>query len=514
MPAPIPESTPILIPGSSGVTPAPVPTPEVTPVPVPTPEVTPVPVPTPEVTPASVPPVSYPLPSWPEMLTAPAVLPPQELLQAQQVRPLPGGLDQVPVFNSNSPELVLEPGILLSTFSPQGMAYPSAHLNYTFEGRFDIFAHHLARADQSGSTLFEGIILYNPDPLKVVRVNVLAGASYLTDPEALFLNLPSYVADPLGQVYSGPGSRVAGDLLRGEDTGSWPREIILDPGQYQMLMNLPITTGGSGPATNGRSTMIRLESNGPVNVADMAMFAPERQGHEQVPTLQEWEMFLQQSPLAGPRDLAPTPMDAYSTTERIFYGRVAGVEQGSTWQATVTDTPSSDHLTIPMPGVGISYGISTLPQGTLGTGQVQSAPMLVRYPDTAYLANGNYGVEYNLTFPLYNPTNQPQTVSLSLQTPLKVEHEPDDLRFYDPPEDQIFFRGPVRITYTDDSGQTQTTYIHVVQRRGQAGKPLVTLNIAAGQVRDVNLDFIYPPDSTPPQVLTISTLGSRLGGVP
>lgn len=39
-----------------------------------------------------------------------------EVIQNQQVRSLPGSLDNVPVFNSNSPELVLREGILLSTF--------------------------------------------------------------------------------------------------------------------------------------------------------------------------------------------------------------------------------------------------------------------------------------------------------------------------------------------------------------------------------------------------------------
>lgn len=42
--------------------------------------------------------------------------PPQKVVQPQVVRPLPGSLDKIPVFNSNSPELVQTEGILLSTF--------------------------------------------------------------------------------------------------------------------------------------------------------------------------------------------------------------------------------------------------------------------------------------------------------------------------------------------------------------------------------------------------------------
>ena len=48
--------------------------------------------------------------------STPATPPPEEVVQPQQVRPLPGQLDAVPMFNSNSPELVLKEGILLSTF--------------------------------------------------------------------------------------------------------------------------------------------------------------------------------------------------------------------------------------------------------------------------------------------------------------------------------------------------------------------------------------------------------------
>jgi hypothetical protein len=77
---------------------------------------------------------------------APVAQAPAEIVRPQEVRPLPGGLDTVPVFNSNSPELVLEPGILLSTFPPGGMAHPEAHLDYALSGRFDVFAHHVARA--------------------------------------------------------------------------------------------------------------------------------------------------------------------------------------------------------------------------------------------------------------------------------------------------------------------------------------------------------------------------------
>lgn len=45
-----------------------------------------------------------------------------EISQSQDIRPLPGRLDSIPVFNSNNPEIVSGEGILLSTLPPEGMA--------------------------------------------------------------------------------------------------------------------------------------------------------------------------------------------------------------------------------------------------------------------------------------------------------------------------------------------------------------------------------------------------------
>lgn len=75
-----------------------------------------------------------------------------------------------------------------------------------------------------------------------------------------------------------------------------------------------------------------------------------------------------------------------------------------------------------------------------------------------------------------------------------------------PPQGQIFFRGTVRLNYVDDFGQNQQRYFHLVQRQGQQGEGLVNLNLPAGGSRAVGVELIYPPDATPPQVLTVKTL--------
>ncbi|MCT7989261.1 DUF3370 domain-containing protein [Laspinema sp. D6] len=431
---------------------------------------------------------------------------PQEIVQPQEVRPLPGGLDNVPMFNSNSPEKIGSEGILLSTFPPDRKAVPSAHLNFPFQGRFDIFAHHVFgdRELADLTPMYVGILVHNPTN-EPVTLNILQGASYLSQPDAPFVQLQPLVANPLGEVFAGPGGRVTNEILRGQRQDIWPAQLVIEPQSSQMLMNLPIPVRTLEPPLNGRSTLLRLSSSGRVYVASLAMYArQDANGNERAPTLEEWQQLLQTADVATPRDRTPTPPD--QTEGQRIYGRVAGVSQGSSWVGQVVDRPDIQGLSIPPSGKSFSYAIGTLPGGQMGTDQSQSAPMLVRYPDTAYSAHGNYALEYRLRLPLINETNATETVTVSLQTALKEETlTQQGLRFLEPPGPQVFFRGTVRVRYTNDLDVPTTRYWHLVQRRGQIGEPLVTLEMPPGSRRLVEVDLIYPPDATPPQVLTIQS---------
>ena len=486
-----------------------------------------------------------------------------EVVRSQDVRALPGHLDTVPVFNSNSPESIQSEGILLSTFPPGTMQVPSAHLNYAFNGPFDLFAHHVAKglnADDT-RTMYMGVVVYNPGD-QPVTLNIVQAVSYLSQ-DAPFVDLPAYVANPLGTVFAGPGSRTTTDILRGQRQPQWPTQITIPPKRIQLLLNMPIplrrltvptdgtlppgylipgpivaaatpsplaalmvnATGSNLPALpavnpplpstsqdvaiNGRTILMHLSSSAPVYLASLAMYAPKTAGGaERVPSLAEWVDVLTKDGLAGPRDRPPSLPDSRSFT-RFFYGRVSGVSQGSQWETTPTDNPDVDYLSIPQPGKSISYVISTVDRNTFGTGQIQSAPMLVRYPDTAYRAHGNYGVRYNVTLPLYNNTDLAQKVAVMLQTPVQSEQAQNALKFREPPDNLVFFRGTVRLRYTNDFGFPQTRYLHLVQRRGQEGEPLLQLTLPKGDRRSVEIEFVYPPDATPPQVLTIQTIEQR-----
>ncbi|WP_413199693.1 DUF3370 domain-containing protein [Nostoc piscinale] len=429
---------------------------------------------------------------------------PQEIIQPGEVRALPGKLDTIPVFNSNSPEWIKNEGILLSTFPANNKKVPAAHLNFPFQGRFDLFAHHYTHTPKDLQTLYIGVILQNPSK-KPVTVNVLQGASYLMQ-DAPFVTLAPYLENNDGKVYSGPGARAVSDVLRGVRQADFPARLVIPPGGSRMLLNHPIPVRNLAKPVNGRSSFLRLQSSGKVYAASLAMFAKKNADNsDRAPTLSEWQALLNNGSFAGPRDKTPTPPNV--TSGSLIYGRVAGVSQGSQWQANLVDNPKAQYLTIPERGKGISYPLVTLRGGRLGTDQIQTAKMLVRYPDTAYEAHGNYGVEYNLSLPLKNQTNQTQKVTVTLETPLKEDKlSQGGIRFRKPSLDFPFFRGTVRLRYVDDQGQKKTRYVHLWHRTGQVLEPLVQFVLPPASQRNLQVDVIYPPDSTPPQVLTVRTL--------
>ena len=423
-----------------------------------------------------------------------------EVFIPQDVRPLPGQLDQVPYLNSNSPEVINTGGILLSTFPKSGKTSPNAHLDYALKGEFYIFTHHVTRRNsrRGNRSLYQGILLHNPTS-KPVRVRVLQASSYLSSAHAPFVRLNEQIEDPTGNIFSGPGSRTSNVIVRGQSQPGWDANVVISPKQSHMLVNRPI------PPSNTRTTWLRLQTDGPLYVANMAKHGnPWHSG----PSLATWKLLLAKGELIKPRDQVPSPLTFNGL--KFIYGRVAGISKGAEWRGQVTDSPSSKSLEIPKSGKAFSYVISSLHRGTFGTRQIQSAPIIKRYQDTAYLSHGNYGLKYNLELPLWNNSRRPKKVTIALQTPIK-EDRPNQqgLRFLKTASGPICFRGTIKLGFPEGRparGIPQEVYFHLVQRCGQQGKPLVTLPLAPKETKNVKVELLYPPDSTPPQVLTIQTL--------
>ncbi|WP_438982387.1 DUF3370 domain-containing protein [Vulcanococcus sp.] len=429
--------------------------------------------------------------------TAPAA--PAPILRRQTVAPLPGQLDGVLVVNDNNPELISGPGILLSTFPTTGRPQPNAHLDVALNGRFDLFSHHVyaGKPDSLDSTLWLAVVA-EPRGSQPVSLQLLGGSTALSQatdnqqPDAPFLPLPALMPQD-GHVYSGPGSRVATELLARQRNTLLPDRWTLAPGRVSTLIMLPLPVKGLDPLLNGRNLQLRLQSSGPVSLATLAAYG----NGDQPPAAATWAELLDGG--LSPKEHEPTPRGAKG---RMVYSRVSGVQIGSIWSGTITD-PGKPYLAAS--SAPISWPIASLERGSLGTGQVQTAELKAFYPGTAWAAHGNYGVEYNLAIPLRNTSSKPVQLELAFESPLKSDQAQGGLRFNPQPGKSVMFRGSVETTGLDNSaGQAGgRRSFHLVQRVGQEGPALGTVSLAPGASRDLRVRLIYPADATPPQVLSL-----------
>ena len=419
----------------------------------------------------------------------------QNLTRHSQVRALPGHLDDVLMVNDNNPELITGEGILISTF-PQAPG-----LNVALNGRFDLFSHHVyaGQPDQLDSTLWLAVVA-QPAGEAPVTLRLLQGSTSLSQATlkgqtaSPFLPLPTLMAESGTAVASGPGSKVAGDLLRGDIANELQQEWQIAPGSVSPLVILPIPVAGLDPLLNGRNLQLRLQSSGPVHLATLAAYGDD----DKAPNPQTWGKLLKTGK-QSPKEHQPTPRGARG---RMVYSRVSGVQIGSTWKATLTD-PGTDHLNVE--DAPISWPISSLERGDLQTGQVQTAELEVFDSGTAWAAHGNYGVEYDLTLPLRNEGSQQRRVAITLESPEKNGSGTGQLVFNGSNSGPVMFRGPIEVTGLDGeqgrpSGRRR---FHLVLRRGQQGPQLGLITLAPGEQRVVRIRLVYPADATPPQVLSL-----------
>jgi len=423
------------------------------------------------------------------------------VLRPQQVAPLPGGLDPVLMVNDNNPELILEPGILLSTFEGKGRPFPEAHLNLPLNGRFDLFSHHVyaGTAQTLESTLWLAVVAM-PRQAAPVQLRLVSGATSLsqaTSPgqaSAPFLPLPPLLPQD-GSTYAGPGDRVTTELLSQQTSPQLPQRWSLPAGQLTPLLVLPIPVKGLSPLLNGINLQLRLESSGPISLATLASV-----GGDQPPAPEVWQALLN-GPLS-PKEHTASPRGSQGP---FAYSRVSGVQIGSVWRGQVTD-PGKTWLSVSR--APISWPISSLVRGSHGTGQVQTAELKASYPGTAWAAHGNYGVEYDLRLPLRNDTGRPVSLQLALESPLKGDKPLGGLKFRQGPGGSIWFRGSLEVAGLDgpEGKPLGREGFHLVLRSGQEGPSLGTVTLAPGGQRQLRLRLIYPADATPPQVLSLLPL--------
>jgi hypothetical protein len=447
-----------------------------------------------------------PLLAQPQPAPAPKPAPAPPVLRPGTVAPLPGRLDAVPMVNDNNPEVIKGPGILLSTFDGQRgfngrpLGVPSAHLNAALNGPFELFSHHIyaGTPESLDSTLWLAVVAA-PRGNAPVKLRTVAGSTALSQsvnpdqPSAPFLPLPALMEQGSTPIWAGPGSRVATELLARQRSPLVPEGWTLPPGQLSTLMVLPLPVRGLDPLLNGLNLQLRLNSDGPVDVATLAAFGPV----DRPPDPAVWQQLLQGG--LSPKEHSPSPRGASGP---MIYSRVSGVQEGSAWVGRITD-PGRPTLSVSR--APISWPIASLERGTLGTGQIQTAPLRAFYPGTAWAAHGNYGVTYDLSLPLRNDTPRPVQLALALESPLKNDQPLGGLRFNTTPARAVMFRGTVEVSGLDNAagGPGGRRRFHLVLRAGQEGPPLGTVSLRPGQERQLRVRLIYPADATPPQVLSL-----------
>ncbi len=390
------------------------------------------------------------------------------LVDSVPVTALPGGFDKTLMLNSNHPEKLLGPGIAVSTLPWPGQA----HLGQPFDGKFRIFAHH---NNASGRPLHQAIALFNPGP-EPVTVRLGPSASYTTREAPYRDHHDDAAPDPSGKLISGPGDAAAAAVLRG-DRAVPSAEVVLPPGQVTVLHTKAV------PAGNEVTSTFLLESTGRVHAAVVFEDAP--------PTVESVRSRLATGDRLprNPQDKPPTPP---GQPGQVIFGRVAGVQEGATWSAAITTDPAQTELAIGNAPVERGLLLVGKRSNTLGTGQDQAAPIAHRYADSAYAANGNYGVEYVIDLPVVNRSTKTRTLQLLFDTPTPAQGL------------SRAFRGTIAITSTSPGKNPQTRFVHVNQRPGDVGaRPLAEVKIGPGEARSVQVRLVYPADATPPHILRI-----------
>ncbi len=408
---------------------------------------------------------------------------------------LPGSLDEISVFNSNNPEIVKTEGILLSTFPKTDSLHPEAHLDYPFSGRFDVFFHHIndCREVKTTRTLYLALIVKDASESDKVKLKIISAASYLSRPDSPFISLPDMSDNETGKIYAGPGDRVMLDSLKCRKQLHCHHSMKLKPAQSKIFYVFPIPVDNMDHPLNGRSALLKFSSNGPVYAALVARFLDDKE----VKYKHASKMWLEQlatAPLAGERNFTPSKPGEQGPYK---YGRVAGVSKGSTWLGEIA-------LSVEKPQTNF-YPLSTVAKATFGTGQVQSAPIIVRYPDTAYEAHSNYGVHYVLDVNLTNDGNERRKVNMAIETPLKSDSKEDGMSFYTKTSNKVMYRGSIQMSFPNGQHKSKSEIEHLVQHYGQRMPELLTFEMEPYTKQSVRIEFFYPPDSTPPQVLTITS---------
>lgn len=364
-------------------------------------------------------------------------------LSVDHLRPLPGGLDKRPLIVSNNPEMFTSPGYLLRT---SGALPGRGDITHTFDQGFDLYVHHLNKVEGHRSVDFV-IVLKNPSG-KPVTVD-MNGALRMTNDRGAGWGMGK-------ESFGGPNAVAAdGAMTADPKKGYQQQSLTLAPGQSVEAVVHPVRFGAE---VDGRYV---VNANGPVQ-CDVKVNAG--------------------TPAAGGGKATEGAAEGHmASTAPGALGRASGVYSGARWSY------SGGPIDIPEMGQAAGYLVS----GTKYQQKIQQqAPQAIeRYPDSSQGVEGCYGVQYDLDFPLRNPTAQARKVQVAFTAPHK-EGEKQPPSFH--------WMGPIRV-----NGKVIRARVNELGD----GVILGTWDLAPGAVQDVHLDFLTPGDITAPEALEIRTVG-------
>ena len=223
-----------------------------------------------------------------------------------------------------------------------------------------------------------------------VSLQLLSGSTSLsqaTGPgqtQAPFLPLPSLMPETTDVVASGPGSRVAGDLLAGRRAAELTnRRWTLAPGAPAAVAAAH-SVAGLDPLLNGRNLQLRFHSSGPVALATLAAHGEDGKA----PSEQHWLQLLKDQ---HEQQGAPTHPTGQQGQDHLLGERCSDRQQ----LAGAHHRPGQPVLAAPT--APISW-----PIGKPGARHPRHQPGANRgtqklYPGTAWAATATTGVEYDLT---------------------------------------------------------------------------------------------------------------------
>ncbi len=407
------------------------------------------------------------------VVVSPAIL--AQSVYPSGVRPLRGQFNQVPMLQSNQPEIVQSAGVLLSTMPGTVSPHPAdqaplgaiANPSYSFNGPFSLHLHHGYRpldvsrfgGVRDRGQLFIGLIALNPtnQPIQLRfdsgQISTSFDSPYRTRDWGAQDNAT-------GNIRSGPGDSTALALLRQRRDWRLPPTVIVPPMSQALLFQVGI------PARGTANVLARGESSGPLRLAVVAT--------EDDPSPDAFFSILQQGQLAAGRHYLHA-LDRIS--RRDLFSRVSGVARGDRYSAEVSATLDQP-LHLPL---------TTTWRKHFGTGELQMNTLLVRMPDSALENVGTYGTEYTIRLKLAGRGEQL-------------------LMFSTPPEAGVgaTFRGTLRI---DRDGRTD--YVHVSQRAGDS-TPVYRFPVNGQET--VTVSLVYPADATPGHLLSVVPADSPLAG--